>query len=197
MFRKQIKQLSDEELMVEVINHHSHAALNELHFRYSKKLLGYFIKMLNRDENLAQDFVQDLFLKILEKKQLYNPDKKFYTWVFTIASNMCKSSYRRSPMSSLTENLAEERASSCTQENLSDKDGFRMLLEESIAKLEHHHKTAFVLRYMEEFSLQEIADITLVSVGTVKSRLFYATKSMMVMLKEYDPRYESNYFKLE
>lgn len=197
MFRKQIKQLSDEELMVEVINHHSHAALNELHLRYSKKLLGYFIKMLNRDENLAQDFVQDLFLKILEKKQLYNPDKKFYTWVFTIASNMCKSSYRRSPMSALTENLAEERASSCTQENLSDKDGFRLLLEESIDKLEHHHKTAFVLRYMEEFSLQEIADITLVSVGTVKSRLFYATKSMMVMLKEYDPRYESNYFKLE
>jgi len=197
LFRKQIKQLSDEELMVEVINHHSHAALNELHLRYSKKLLGYFIKMLNRDENLAQDFVQDLFLKILEKKQLYNPDKKFYTWVFTIASNMCKSSYRRSPMTSLTDNIVENQTSFYTQDNLSDKDGFQLTLTESIDKLEHHHKTAFVLRYMEGFSLQEIADITIVSIGTVKSRLFYATKNMMEMLKDYDPRYESNYFKLE
>lgn len=196
MFQKQLNKHTDEELMVEVIDHHSHSALNELHHRYSKKLLGYFIKMLNRDEHLAQDFVQELFLKILEKKHLFDTNKKFYTWVFTIASNMCKSSYRRKPMHSLSENTAEGNPSFYVQDNLSDKERFQVLLTESIDNLEHHHKTVFVLRYMVGFSLKEIADITDVSTGTVKSRLFYATKNMMIMLKEYDPRCESNYFKL-
>ena len=73
--------------MVEVIDHHSPIALTELHRRYSSKLLGYFIKMMHHDQALAQDFVQELFLRILEKKHLYDPEKKFYTWVFTIARN--------------------------------------------------------------------------------------------------------------
>ena len=50
------------------------------------------MKMLNKDLDLSQDFVQEIFLKILEKKHLYDPSKKFYTWLFTIASNMCKTS---------------------------------------------------------------------------------------------------------
>ena len=49
---------------------------------------------------------------------------------------------------------------------------------------------------MEKFSLNEIAEITETSVGTVKSRLFYATKKMAELLKEFDPRYENNLFKM-
>mgnify|MGYP001596748767 CR=1 FL=1 len=89
-------QQSDEELMVQVMDHHSsfsakqaEAALVELHHRYSKKLLGYFIKMLHKDVDLAQDFVQDIFLKLMEKKHLFDPNKKFYSWIFTIALTRC------------------------------------------------------------------------------------------------------------
>ena len=106
--------------MVQVMDHHSPVALEELHRRYSKKLLGYFIKMLNKDVDLAQDFVQELFLKLLEKKHLFNPEKKFYSWVFTIASNMCKTAYRHhgktvslhpeiNHPSGLAENLQEKK----------------------------------------------------------------------------------------
>jgi RNA polymerase sigma-70 factor (ECF subfamily) len=45
----------------------------------------------------------------------------------------------------------------------------------------------FVLRHIEHFSLQEIADITEVSLGTVKSRLFYATQKMATQMKVYQP----------
>ena len=183
--------------MVEVINHHSHHALTQLHARYSRKLLGYFIRMLHNDQEKAQDFVQDLFLKILEKKHLYNPEKRFYTWVFTIAGNMCKTSYRRPLMQSISADDYELNSLASHGEDLLEKARFKKQLRESLNSLEYHHKTVFILRYMEHFSLNEIAEITETSLGTVKSRLFYATRKMAEQLKAYDPRYESNLFKLK
>jgi RNA polymerase sigma-70 factor (ECF subfamily) len=188
--------MSDEELMVQVMDHHSHPAIVELHSRYSQKLLGYFMKMLNKDLDLSQDFVQEIFLKILEKKHLYDPSKKFYTWLFTIASNMCKTSYRRVPFNRISDDGYELNQSIHLNENLADKENFKQLLHESIETLEFGQKTVFVLRYMEQFSLNEIAEIMEISTGTVKSRLFYATQKIAKQLSIYDPQYESNLFKL-
>lgn len=196
LFRNTIVNYSDERLMVEVIDHHSHVALTELHRRYSVKLLGYFIKMMHQDQELAQDFVQELFLRILEKKHLFDPEKKFYTWVFTIASNMCKTAYRRQPMQTLSSDGFELNNHTHLGDDLAEKERFRELLKISLEQLELPQKTVFVLRYMEQFSLNEIAEITDVSLGTVKSRLFYATKKMTEHLKSFDPTYEANLFKL-
>lgn len=196
MFKKRYHKLSDEELMVQVMDHHSHPAIVELHSRYSQKLLGYFMKMLNKDLDLSQDFVQEIFLKILEKKHLYDPSKKFYTWLFTIASNMCKTSFRKVPFSRISDDGYELNQSIHLNENLADKENFKQLLHESIETLEFGQKTVFVLRYMEQFSLNEIAEIMEISTGTVKSRLFYATQKIAKQLSIYDPQYESNLFKL-
>jgi RNA polymerase sigma-70 factor, ECF subfamily len=196
LFKKRYHKLSDEDLMVQIMDHHSHPAIVELHSRYSQKLLGYFMKMLNKDLDLSQDFVQEIFLKILEKKHLYDPSKKFYTWLFTIASNMCKTSYRRVPFNRISDDGYELNQSIHLNENLADKENFKQLLHESIETLEFGQKTVFVLRYMEQFSLNEIAEIMEISTGTVKSRLFYATQKIAKQLSIYDPQYESNLFKL-
>lgn len=188
------KQQSDEELMVQVMDHHSHSALVELHRRYSKKLLGYFIKMLNKDMDLAQDFVQEIFLKLMEKKHLFDPSKKFYSWIFTIASNMCKTAYRHHGKT--VSLLPEMHHPSGLEENLMEKKLFLKALQDGIDNLEHHHKTVFVLRYLEHFPLNEIAEITESSLGTVKSRLFYATKKITDQLKHFDPSFETTLFKL-
>lgn len=196
MFQNKLYVKTDEELMVQIMDHHSHTAIMELHRRYSQKLLGYFIKMLQKDVDLAQDFVQEIFLRILEKKHLFDPEKKFYTWLFTIASNMCKTAYRRAPINSLSNDGYELNRFSNLADDLAEKAHFKQLLDKSIEALDYGQKTVFVLRYMEHFSLQEIADIMETSLGTVKSRLFYATQKIAQQLKEFDPRYESQLFKL-
>lgn len=180
--------------MVQVMDHHSHAALMELHRRYSKKLLGYFIKMLNRDTELAQDFVQEIFLKLLEKKHLFDPEKKFYSWIFAIASNMCKTAYRHHGKTVSLHTQVHEKA--VLSDNELEKSLFLNALQTSIDNLELHHKSVFVLRYLEHFSLNEIAEITDASLGTVKSRLFYATRKITEELKPYDPSFETTLFKL-
>ena len=152
--------------------------------------------MLNRDADMAQDFVQELFLKILEKKHQFDPNKKFYTWVFTVASNMCKTAYRSNGRSVAYETAKHENISVQYGENRAEKELFKQALEVSIMQLEEHHKQAFVLRYLEQFSLNEIADIAEISVGTVKSRLFYATKIVTKDLEAFDPSLETSLFKL-
>lgn len=191
-----LRKETDEDLMALIKGHQSHFALTELHRRYSRKLLGYFIKMLQRDEYLAQDFVQDLFLRIWEKSHLFQQDKKCYTWIFTIASNMCKTHYRNQ-YKVVGEDLNKPQFHGAVfQENLTDKDTFQELLKIGIDNLEVSHRTVFVLRYLEHFSLQEIAEITEAPVGTVKSRLFYATRKMTENLKLFNPQQETNLFKI-
>ena len=187
--------------MLQVMYHHTplsakqaEAALVELHQRYSRKLLGYFIKMLNKDSELAQDFVQELFLKLMEKKHLFDPSKKFYSWIFAIASNMCKTAYRHHGKT--VSFHPEMNHPSGLAENLMEKKLFLKALQDGIDNLEHHHKTVFVLRYLEHFPLNEIAEITECSLGTVKSRLFYATKKITDQLKHFDPSFETTIFKL-
>ena len=180
--------------MVQVMDHHAHAALEELHRRYSKRLLGYFIRMLNRDKDLAQDYVQELFLRLMEKKHLYDPEKKFYSWVFAIASNMCKTSYRHFGKTVSLHPVSHD--SGISDESLTEKNEFLNALQQALDELDHLHKDVFVLRYLEHFSLQEIATILEIQVGTVKSRLFNATRKMAARLHDFNPAYESTLFKM-
>ena len=77
-----------------------------------------------------------------------------------------------------------------------DKAAFRTALKRAIDTLEDHHRETFVLRYIQELNLKEIAEITAVSEGTVKSRLFYATKKIAKQLDEFNPRSQGMIFKM-
>jgi RNA polymerase sigma-70 factor (ECF subfamily) len=191
-----MSKCTDEELMVHIQNHQSHAALIELHKRYSNKLLGFFFKMLGKDEEKAQDFVQDIFLKLLEKNHLFDSKRNFYTWIFTIANNMCKSEYRNVHNSQASNSQFEQVNLAELGENLAEKGIFHQHFQKALFQLDENQKHTFILRYMEHFSLQEIAEITQTSLGTVKSRLFYGTQKMAKELKEFNPKNENNLFKL-
>ena len=70
-------------------------AFDELYERYAKKVHYFFWKMLGNDAEKADDFVQDLFLKLIEKPHLFQEEKKFSTWLYAVAGNMCKNEYRK------------------------------------------------------------------------------------------------------
>src|SRR4051794_3865958 len=94
MFMRFRSQKTDEELM-RLVQRGEERALTELYHRYSKKLVRYFHRMLWRDDDKAQDFLHDLFIKIIEKPDQFNPERKFSTWIYSAAFNMCKNEYRR------------------------------------------------------------------------------------------------------
>lgn len=166
--------------------------MTELYQRYGARVFGYFLQMFRGDRDKAQDFVQELFLRILEKHHQFDPNKTFSTWMFTIASNMCKTSFRNEPVKLPIQGHEKIYLS----DDDHSKNAFNAALTKALGDLEDVHRSVFILRYINHLSLKEISEINEVPLGTVKSRLFNATKKMAGALKEFQPN-ENNLFKLQ
>lgn len=190
LIKPQYKNMTDESLMVS-IRKGDKRAFDEIYDRYSGPLLGYFIRMLWRDREKSEDFVHDLFAKIIRKPELFDTDRKFKTWIYSVANNMCKNEYkkqevRKNTSSGLDNHYALTDTNSNVMKDVQDNQ-FREDLELSLDSLDLKHKEAFRLRHMDGLSIKEIAEVLEISDGTVKSRLFYATKYLAKSLDHYNP----------
>jgi RNA polymerase sigma-70 factor (ECF subfamily) len=167
-------------------------AFTVLYERYSKRMLYFFYQRLYQDEQRAQDFLQDLFLKVLEKSGSFDPNKKFKTWIYTLAANMCKNEYRRDAVRGLKVNDFAfddiQELSSVIFTGKFDADLFIANLKTELDKLDDSQRITFLLRYQEELSVNEISEILGCAEGTVKSRLFYCSKKLAIKLKEFNPQ---------
>ena len=183
---------NDEELMFYLSNGEV-LAFDELYVRYNKRLLGYFIRMLNFDKNLAEDALQDLFLKIAEAPEKFDKTRSFKTWIFSVASNTCKNYYRHKKI--VTESQEEIKyinesvndSTFLTTASKMDAVFFRQMLEEVLNEMSAEKKEAFILKYQEEKTIAEIALIQGCPEGSVKSRLHYTIKVLEEKLKIFKP----------
>ena len=156
-------------------------AFYHLYQRYANCIYNYFYFSLNNDANKAQDMVQDVFLRIIEKQQSIDKNKSFKAWVYTMASNMCKNEFRsQQVMEKYTRHIQDSEISVQSATNDSKE-----LLRNSISELRQEHRSLIVLRFKMKLSIKEIADIYECPEGTIKSRLFYATKELTNKCKQH------------
>lgn len=186
-FKKKYTDIPDEELM-RLISHKDRLAFDEIYSRYSKPLLNYFYKLLNFDKEYAEDLLHDLFLKIIEKPQMFDNTRKFSAWVYTVASNMVKNEYRNKQTHSEHHKLfAVSRDTTVFNEQKVDENSFFKQLNEELNKVDEELHTMFNLRYLDQLPYKEIAEIFHCPEGTVKSRLFYLTKNLSIKLSVLNP----------
>jgi RNA polymerase sigma-70 factor (ECF subfamily) len=166
-------------------------AFDELYNRYAAALLRYFMRMLWKDREKSEDFVHDLFAKIVNKPEYFDPTRSFKTWVYSVANNMCKNEYKKAEVrKGMSNGLDNHYALSDTSVNVMNEvqdSFFQEAFVKNLAELDDKHKEAFSLRHIEGLSIKEIAEVLEINEGTVKSRLFYATKYLAESLKEFNP----------
>jgi RNA polymerase sigma-70 factor (ECF subfamily) len=156
--------------------------------------------MLGNSNEKAQDFLQDIFVKLIDKAESFDPSRKFSTWIFSIANNMCKNEYRRmevrkdTTIEAFTEVLHQEHEVFLDEVDI-DIEMFTKDLFEELENFEEIHKTVFLLHYREDFAIKEIAQILEISEGTVKSRLFYTRKKLSEKLSKYRKTSDCEEFK--
>ena len=174
--KKNISRLTNEELMTAIKNGNQ-SAFSELYERFNQRLYYYFFRMLGNDKEMANDFLQDIFLKIINKPELFKPENKFTSWIFTVAHNMCKNEYRHREVRKIISNdenpdqfLTDENS---YEETLKKEQLITQLFTE-IEYMEEDQKAILLLKYKENFSLKEISEILELPLGTIKSRLYYA-----------------------
>lgn len=178
---------SDEELVTAHLDGRP-GAFQLLYDRYRDRLVHFIIRKTG-DADRAQDLVQEAFIRVTRHLHRFDTSKKFSTWVYTIASNLSKNELRnrsRSPLvlfQKLQSSWDDDHRplqfedSRMRPDDLYRKRFLKRIVEETVEELPEHHRLVFRLRELEGKSYEEIAEITGVNLGTVKSRLHRARNS--------------------
>jgi RNA polymerase sigma-70 factor (ECF subfamily) len=160
-------------------------AFDLLHLSLEPALLR-FVRRLVGDDHLAEDIVQDTFITLYTHLDDIYPPEKLRPFLFRVARNKAYDVLRRGgryDMVSLDDEPLEARVSFHADKSQAPDEIAHWLLlylevQEAIDKLPEHHRQTLILYCEEELSYAEIADVMGVNIGTVKSRLFHAKKTL-------------------
>jgi RNA polymerase sigma-70 factor (ECF subfamily) len=161
------------------------AAWDALFRRYQLPLYVYVFELV-RDEQASLDIVQESFINAVRHIGGLREDGKFAGWLFGIAHQKCLQQWRRRQRQAM---LLEEFAAVPPDDEDDPRD--RLIREEEEARFMNQldqlpppQRSVLLLHFVEDFSLEEIAAITSVGVGTVKSRMHYAKKALRKLWEE-------------
>ncbi|CAN5850629.1 sigma-70 family RNA polymerase sigma factor [soil metagenome] len=171
--------MTDEELMQQ-FQHGTVEAFNLLVQRYSERLSHYLYRF-TKDMRRVEDLLQETFLRVYRNRHSYRPVAKFSTWLYTIAGNLARSEYRKRKRRQTYSLQSQNRDGEEYELQIPD-DTYASDIDIERGIQDHHIQSALdrvpekfrevvVLRDVQELSYEEIAEITGLPMGTVKSRI--------------------------
>jgi len=186
-----LKTLSDEELVVAYAQGNN-VAFDILLNRYENNLYSY-IYYIVRNRELAEDIFQETFVKAIVtiKQGRYTENGKFRAWISRIAHNLIIDNYRQEKNEQTISNddcevdlFNNSKLSEGTVEDEMIKEQILSDVKKLIDYLPENQRDVLMLRYYDDLSFKEIADITGVSINTALGRMRYAILNMRRMAEE-------------
>ncbi|MFK7780900.1 RNA polymerase sigma factor [Psychroserpens sp.] len=166
--------MSDDKGLILKLQSRDESALGLLYDKYSAALYGVIIRIC-KDEQMAENLLQDTFLTIWEKSESYDFHKgRFYTWAHRIARNKTLNFIRKSNKLIQTDDLSVYN--NITAEVKNDIDYLK--LKGTIQQLEPHHQRAIMLVYFNGMTHREAHEEMNVPLGTFKSYVRQALKHL-------------------
>jgi len=161
--------------------------------RYQQPLVNYLGRMTG-DREAALDFAQDIFLKAYSSLASYRTTFKFSTWLFKIAANHMIDHWRKKKISAVSLDQPYDDDEGSPRIQVEDREvsvarkyelaEVRARIEKALERVPEALRELFVLRHVNEFSYEEIAEIKDLPVGTVKNRVFQAKEMLRRQLEE-------------
>ena len=189
-----IKTMTDEQL-VNLFATGNNQAFDVLLNRHKSRVFTY-IQLVVRNRDLAEGIFQESFMKAIVtiKQGRYVDNGKFYSWVTRIAHNLIIDLYRRERNENTVSNEEFAEVDLFNNAKLCEENVEDLMVREQVftdvRKLMHHlpdnQKEVVQLRYYEDRSFKEIADLTGVSINTALGRMRYAVLNMRRMAEEKD-----------
>ena len=177
---KPLSSLTDDELMQKVSEKDDDRAFGELYHRHARRLMGFFFRQLERDEALASDFTQDAFMRVWTARDKF-AGASFRTWLFTIAFNLLKNHYRHAEHQKQFEQFVSLHQPTTEDSKIIeqlDDEAFNKALRQELERMSSDARLLFSLRFEEELSVPQIAEVMAIPEGTVKSRLHTLTQTL-------------------
>jgi RNA polymerase sigma-70 factor (ECF subfamily) len=180
---------SDLDLMLRVRDGDA-ASFEVLLRRYRLPLVSYFCRMV-RDRGMAEDLAQEVFLRVYKSRERYQPEARFTTWLYRIATNLALNAIRdRKDKISDTPSDDDDGPTveifvdpqPTAEQQLIQSDRER-LIRQAVEALPENQRAAVILHKYQDVDYRQIAKILRVSESAVKSLLFRAYETLRVRLE--------------
>ncbi len=191
-----------ESRLVQRLQQRDESAFNEMVRTFQTRVFNLVYRMLgNREE--AEDLAQEVFVTVFKSIDSFRGDSKLSTWIYRIAVNHCKNRFKylsrrnyhaNQPLDEVSERDAAGRDGGpavSLQAQISEPDKLLMglqleeAIQREIACLDEEQRVLVILRDVQGLSYQEIATITQLAEGTVKSRLHRARMTLKDRLQKF------------
>lgn len=189
-----MQSLTDEELAISYMEGDNKAF--ELLLAHNQSKVFSYILFVVHDEDRANDIFQDTFIKIIAKLQkgLYTPTGKFSAWCMRIAHNVIMDHYRGIRNGHIVEPTEDNDLSNLSGENMEvtniENDYVNQQVLDDVKKmmrlLPAPQREVVYMRFYQQLSFKEIADVTNVSINTALGRMRYALLNMRKMARDHN-----------
>jgi RNA polymerase sigma-70 factor, ECF subfamily len=171
------------------------AAYRELVGRYQRSVFSVIVRVV-RDQARAEELAQDTFIKAFRALHTYDSGRKFAAWLLTIAHHVAIDEVRKGSLDTVSlETLTHPRddgsravdipdAKAATPAALAERSELAGALNIAISRLRPEYRELVSLKYEQELEYEDIADITGMPMGTIKSSLHRARKELQEQLQE-------------
>ncbi len=174
-------QIIETEIVARVLkgDSQSYALLVE---EYKSPIYNLAFRMTGNSED-ADDLTQETFIRAYQYLWRYDPSKKFFTWLYTLALNLIRNHFKKNKKEKLSE---EESALSLADKNPSAEE--KLIGDQEISlyllRLEDELRALLIMKYQQELSFEEIAQITGKSLSAIKMRIYRGLEKLKELLKE-------------
>ena len=179
-------------------------AFDLLVLKYQSRLISTAFKFV-KDVQIAEDIIQDSFIKAFNALESFREDSSFYTWIYRITVNTSKnflvSKKRKSEL--LNSDLSEEASyeiepvETYSPEDLLQATQLKKVITETIDQLGEDTRTALTLRELDGLSYEQIADVVNCPVGTVRSRIFRGREVIDEAISQYKQDNKTKYLEVK
>ncbi|MVZ65337.1 RNA polymerase sigma-70 factor [Sphingobacterium sp. DK4209] len=167
---------SENELLTELCSGNQNS-FEIIYYQYSARLYANILKMV-KVEDLAQELLQEIFIKVWEKRHLIDPEQPFKGYLFKIAKNTVYNFFRKHNIEQQVHQYLVQH-SPLSKNDVQEKIDFlesEQLLNDAIAKLSPQRRRVFVLCKLEGKSYAEVSQELGISVSTVNDHIVKAMK---------------------
>ncbi|MCL2777233.1 MAG: RNA polymerase sigma factor [Polyangiaceae bacterium] len=178
-------------------------AFTQLVRRHQKPLYNFVLRQVRMNQ-VAEDIVQEAFVRIVQNARNFKPEARFTTWVYTITRNLCIDQLRQravrkhmsldepksdgkngATLATVGDQTADPRAHADAERNASATELKRRIVR-AVDMLPDDQREVFLLREVSSLPFKEIAEITGTPENTVKSRMRYALERLQEALSEFE-----------
>lgn len=188
----------DETAFVARLVARDEAAFNELVVTYERRVFALVFRMLGRREE-AEDLAQEVFVQVFKAIDQFRGDSKLSTWIYRIAVNLCKNRTKylarrqvgeQDDVDAMAERAPLSAAKGVSVGDISRPDELvegmqlEVIVKHAIQQIEPDFREVLILRDVEDMSYEEIAAVTGLADGTVKSRIHRARGQLRLLVEK-------------